>query len=83
MFSSCTIARIMAGRKILLRRARGYAPLPVELTHPVPTILALGATEYKRVAHLRPFQLPGGEATVKEPRRSALGLLYEIFGEQL
>ena len=34
-----------------------------------------------RTACWRPFPLPGGESAVKEPRRSALGLLYEILGE--
>jgi len=33
----------------------------------------------RRVGSLLPFRLPGGEAAVREPRRSALGLLYELF----
>ncbi len=34
---------------------------------------------FQRIAHFRPFPLPGGHQAVKEPRRIALGLLYEVF----
>jgi hydrogenase maturation protein HypF len=35
----------------------------------------------QRVAHFRQFRLAGGEQAIKEPRRAALGLLYEMSGE--
>ena len=40
------------------------------------------AASFTRVAHLKPFRLPGGEAAIREPRRSALGLLVAAFGEE-
>lgn len=44
-------------------------------------LLVKGDGSFERVAHFRQFRLPGGDRAIKEPRRSALGLLYEIFGD--
>jgi hydrogenase maturation protein HypF len=38
---------------------------------------------FTRAAAFRRFRLPGSGAAVKEPRRSALGVLYEIMGDDV
>lgn len=45
--------------------------------------LLINETGFERFAHLRSFPLPGGTKAIMEPRRSALGLLYELFAGNL
>jgi hydrogenase maturation protein HypF len=40
-------------------------------------------TGFVRTASFRPFRLPGGSSAVREPRRAALGLLFEVMGDTL
>jgi hydrogenase maturation protein HypF len=43
-------------------------------------LLAEPDGSFERIAHFRQFRLPGGDTASRQPRRSALGLLYEMFG---
>ncbi|HOE95072.1 MAG TPA: carbamoyltransferase HypF [Candidatus Sumerlaeota bacterium] len=45
--------------------------------------LAVDAEDCRRVGTLRTFPLPGGEAAMREGRRAALGLLWEMLGPRL
>jgi hydrogenase maturation protein HypF len=45
--------------------------------------LRVDGGRFSRAAHLRTFRLPGGDRAAREPRRSAVGLLYELFGARL
>jgi hydrogenase maturation protein HypF len=45
--------------------------------------LRVTENDFERSAHFRNFKLPGGDKAAKEPRRAALGVLYEIFGEKV
>ena len=45
--------------------------------------LQVSNSTFRRVAHLRLFRLPGGEQAIREPRRAAISLLYELFGDSL
>ncbi|MBI2779817.1 MAG: carbamoyltransferase HypF [Gammaproteobacteria bacterium] len=45
--------------------------------------LRITETGFERAAHLRTFMLPGAEQAIRQPRRAALGLLFEIFSDDL
>lgn len=39
--------------------------------------------QFRRFAHLKPFRLPGGEAAMREPNRSAASVLWELVGKEM
>lgn len=45
--------------------------------------LVMEDSSFRRAATFRGFRLPGGTAAIREPRRTALGLLYEMLGDEL
>jgi len=44
--------------------------------------LIAGYQGFRRLAHLRPFRLPGGEMAMRKPWRCAFSVLWETYGER-
>jgi hydrogenase maturation protein HypF len=78
---SCMAENELAGRVLGVSwDGTGYGP---DGTIWGGEFLLASEMSFERVASLRTFPLPGGEHAVKEPRRTALGLLYELHGDAL
>ena len=46
-------------------------------------VILITKSGWRRVASFRPFALPGSEMAIREPRRTAIALLLETFGENV
>lgn len=69
-----SVSQVVAGEEVPLRRARGYAPLPLSLPFPVPPLLACGADTKNT------FCLATGERAVLSPYVGDLSQ-YDVFRE--
>jgi hydrogenase maturation protein HypF len=45
-------------------------------------LLSVDFKGFRRLGHLRPLRLPGGDAAAKQPWRSAMALLLNAFGDE-
>ncbi len=88
-----SIVRILLGREQVFRRARGYAPLPIQLSRPGPSILAVGAHLKNAVAlsvgaqafvsqHIGDLETAAAYDAFREAT-ACLGRLYDAKAEQV
>jgi hydrogenase maturation protein HypF len=82
-----SIVRVMAGREMVLRRARGYAPMPVRLSEDAPRLVAVGAHLKSTVAvtsgsnvfisqHLGDLETPQAIEAFERVMRDVKGLFH-------
>jgi hydrogenase maturation protein HypF len=88
-----SIVRVMAGREMVMRRARGFAPLPVLLKEDMPALLGVGAHQKNTVAlavgrqvflsqHIGDLETVEASAAFERVVQSLQGL-YEVVPEAL
>ncbi len=46
-------------------------------------VMSVSSSSFKRLGHIKPIPLPGGDMAAKEPGRIAAALLYRLYGEGL
>src|SRR5450631_1012533 len=81
-----SVLRVVAGAPAFLRRARGFAPMPIRLAHEVPCIVALGAQLKATITitrsreafvsqHVGDLDTPDAVAFLEETLRHMLSIL--------
>ena len=93
VLSKCTVrapwsGRVAEGRTMVIRNLNGELHGVVwdgsgdggDHTLWGGELLQVSRLSSARLGHLRPFCLPGGEGSIREPRRVALALLREAYG---
>jgi hydrogenase maturation protein HypF len=81
-----SVVRVMAGAQTFLRRARGFTPMPIRLTHEGPSVAALGAKLKATLTvtrgreafvsqHVGDLDTPGAVAFLEETLRQMLSIL--------
>ena len=86
-----SVVRVILGRELMIRRARGYAPLPVHVKEELPNVLAVGAHLKNTLAlgighevfisqHIGDLETPLAFAAFREAAED-FELLYEVTPE--
>jgi hydrogenase maturation protein HypF len=73
--------RVMAGRELVLRRARGFAPLPILLNDAAPYVVAVGAHQKNAIAASVEDQVFISQHIGDLETASAYGAFEQVLGD--